>query len=121
MSLISNIKDKIAGKVPTGTKRSPKWDGVRSAYLMAHPLCAVCCGKEKLQVHHKQPFHFNPTLELDLTNLITLCEAPGHNCHLVIGHAGNFKGYNPDVTSDAITWNQRYKRSDILATGGKAS
>jgi hypothetical protein len=69
-------------------------------------MCSVCDGKKKLEVHHKMPFHLHPALELDPGNLITLCEnkADGVNCHLLFGHLGNFKSYNPQVNVDASLW-----------------
>ena len=42
------------------------------------------------------PFHLDPALELDPTNLITLC-MDEKECHLHIGHGGSFKQYNPEV------------------------
>jgi hypothetical protein len=48
------------------------------------------------------PFHLDPQLELDQTNLITLCMGT-KECHLVIGHGGDFHHYNPNVLGDAQT------------------
>jgi len=112
---IQNIKDKIKGKIPPGESRSSKWPGVRANYLKDHPICEICGGVKSLQVHHKMPFHLNKTLELDKTNLITLCEAAGTNCHITFGHAGNFKGYNPTIGTDAPVWSQKFKQSDLTA------
>lgn len=80
--------------------RSPRWAGVRDHFLEGHPSCAACGGREHVQVHHKQPFHEFPELELDLTNLISLCMGPAE-CHLLVGHGGNYKFYNPAVEQDA--------------------
>lgn len=88
-----------------GKKRSGKWPSVRKAYLKKHPICQVCGGNNKLEVHHKRPFHLHPSLELSPSNLITLCEgAKDVNCHLFLGHLGNFKGFNPSVKKDAANW-----------------
>ena len=105
MSLLKQVKDVIQGK-PAG-KRSSKWGEVRGRYLKEHPSCAVCGHTKKLEVHHKLPFHLNPELELDVNNLITLCETKKHGivCHLLIGHLGNYKTYNPEVETDAKIWN----------------
>jgi 5-methylcytosine-specific restriction protein A len=82
--------------------RSPKWGAVRKDWLAIHKHCAACGSSEKLQVHHKKPFHLYPELELDYENLITLCEDPkGSECHLQIGHLGNWKSFNPNVETDA--------------------
>jgi hypothetical protein len=61
-------------------------------------VCACCGSTKKLNVHHKKPFHLFPELELDLNNLITLCM--DKECHLKIGHGGDFKDYNPNVEED---------------------
>lgn len=98
-------------KAPKGAKRSSKWPSVRRQFLKANPSCAVCGGKKKLEVHHKLPFHLHPDRELDPENLITLCEnkADGVNCHLLFGHLGNFKSFNPNVSDDAGAWHEKIK------------
>jgi hypothetical protein len=65
----------------------------------------------KLDVHHIRPFHLHPDLELEPSNLITLCEADkgGVNCHLFIGHLGNFKSFNVDVKADASYWREKFQ------------
>ena len=102
MSIVTAIKDRIQGKVPLFSKRSSHWETVRRHWLKYNSECAACGSKEKLQVHHIKPFHLNPSLELDFTNFITLCEKKGGlQCHLNIGHCGNFKKENPNVIADA--------------------
>ncbi|KVV12424.1 hypothetical protein [Burkholderia ubonensis] len=105
MKIIKHLIDAAKGKHPLSVKRSPHWPAVRRRHLELHPTCEVCGGKTHLQVHHRRPFHLHPDLELEPTNLITLCEAPGHNCHLVFGHLLNFRSFNPDVGTDASEWN----------------
>lgn len=78
-----------------GRPRSPKWSSLRDRVVEAHPFCAVCGSKDFLQVHHKQPFHLWPELELEEDNLCVLCEAPGMNCHFRIGHLRSWSSYNP--------------------------
>ena len=85
------------GERTHGSERSPHWPTVRKSYLEKHPLCECCGGHEKLNVHHVHPFHLHPELELEESNLITLCEGDQVNCHLAIGHLFNFKLYNPEV------------------------
>ena len=41
-----------------------------------------------------------PDLELVPSNLITLCEHADKECHLIIGHHGNFRNYNANVISE---------------------
>ena len=82
-----------------GMARSPKWPHVEKLHLKLEPSCAACGSTKKLNVHHKKPFHLFPDLELDLNNLITLCM--DKECHIKIGHGGDFKDYNPQVTEDS--------------------
>jgi 5-methylcytosine-specific restriction enzyme A len=95
----------------TGNKpdvpRSPQWPAVRARHLLKEPRCAVCSTPEHVQCHHKKPFHLFPELELVDDNLITLCESPGHNCHLLFGHLLFWPAYNPNVTADAVAWKQK--------------
>lgn len=81
-------------------KRSSQWDDVQKEFLSKNPKCEVCGSDKKLNVHHKKPFHLYPELELDESNLITLC-MDTKECHLLIGHGNFFKAYNPNVESDA--------------------
>jgi len=94
---------KDISRVPRGFNRSPSWPQVRSKWLIDHDWCEACGGKKKLEVHHRIPFHIDPNLELDWDNLITLCESKkyGINCHLFVGHIGNYSNYNRMVMDDA--------------------
>lgn len=109
MSIVKHLVGVLQGKHPLTKRRSGKWSTVRGRHLMSNPCCAVCGGTKKLQVHHKKPFHLQPELELDPGNLITLCEVDrgGVNCHLFVGHLGNFKAFNPTVAEDATAWRQK--------------
>ena len=89
--LMQYAADKIQGK-PEGL-RSPKWDKVQKAHLEKEPVCQWCGSVKALNVHHIQPFHVNPSLELDQNNLITLCRP----CHFSAGHFCNWKGYDKKV------------------------
>lgn len=106
MSILKAIKDKVQG-IPGS--RSPKWATVRKHHLIANPTCAVCGGIETLEVHHRLPFHLDPKLELDPTNLITLCESKkaGVTCHLWFGHLGNYHSFNKNVEEDARIWKDK--------------
>lgn len=108
-AFIEIVRDRIQGRVTFGNKRSDEWSSVRDAWVSANPVCAVCGGKSKLQVHHKIPFHLSPELELDQNNLITLCtrKKKGINCHLLIGHLGNFRKVNNDCEEDANIWREK--------------
>lgn len=93
-----------------GAVRSPQWAGVRDAHLKDNPTCIVCGGIAGLQVHHVRPFHIHPELELDLTNLVTLCTKNGTlNCHVRFGHLDNFRlKWNPNIREDAALWLARF-------------
>ena len=80
--------------------RSSHWASVRDHHLAEHPRCAACGGGKHVQVHHKKPFHEFPELELEPTNLISLCMGDPE-CHLRLGHGGDYKFYNPKVEQDA--------------------
>lgn len=92
-----------------GVPRSGKWRGVRNDHLANHSTCAACGDKRMLNVHHVQPFHLFPELELEPTNLITLCEVPSHSCHFMIGHLASWSAYNPHVREDAARMLERIK------------
>lgn len=88
--------------------RSREWSKVRNQYLKQHSACEVCGSKKDVQVHHIKPFHSHPELELDPSNLITLCVSKywGFSCHLAVGHGGNWKWENPFVWEDIETIRQ---------------
>jgi 5-methylcytosine-specific restriction protein A len=95
-------EDILAGKPPLA--RSPHWDAVRKTHLKNNAVCAACGATTSLQVHHIRPFHLFPELELDPTNLITLCETviqdadtKNDNHHLELGHNGDFHQFNKNV------------------------
>ena len=96
--IVQKIKD-LHGRFIEG--RSSHWPAVRNAWLKDHPTCAACGRTDHLNVHHKRPFHLWPALELDRTNFLTLCENTPEQDHLIVGHFGNWKRFNPDVEADA--------------------
>ena len=112
MSILTTLGDLVRGKTDLSyPRRSPMWGKVRAEFLKSNTTCAVCNGTKNLEVHHILPFHVNPALELDPNNLIVLCEAGanGINCHLLVGHLGNFKSVNVNVVADAKIWNDKIK------------
>lgn len=82
-------------------RRSSHWPALEREIRAEQGECAACASKSHLQVHHVLPFHLYPEFELEPSNLVVLCEAPGQNCHLRYGHAGSFAAYNPNVLRDA--------------------
>jgi len=81
--------------------RSPKWRKVRAEHIKKHPECAACGRKESLEVHHIVPYHINPELELEPSNLITLC---GKYCHFIFGHLMDWKSWNENVVRDCTLY-----------------
>jgi 5-methylcytosine-specific restriction endonuclease McrA len=94
--MIRAIRDLLQQKTSLLKRRSPQWPKVRAEHLAKNPRCVVCNGTKALEVHHIVPFHVDKTLELEPTNLVTMCESGkgGMNCHLSVGHLGSFKKYN---------------------------
>lgn len=76
--------------------RSGRWPRVRADHLAANPSC-ICCGRKADRVHHLKPFHLHPELELEDSNLRSMCQ----DCHFSIGHLWNFKNENPDLDKHA--------------------
>ena len=75
----------IFGNRTFGRARSSFWNEVRDEFVKENPKCAVC-GSVKIAVHHKLPFFLYPELELKKSNLISLCDWRGNNCHWIVGH-----------------------------------
>jgi 5-methylcytosine-specific restriction protein A len=86
--------------------RSSRWPKIRKEFLANNPCCAACGKCGKIEVHHIEPVHCSPDKELDMDNLISLCDDP---CHIVFGHLMNFKSWNPDVVKDCMVYNNKCK------------
>lgn len=93
-------------------KRSPKWRMVREQHLKEHPRCEACGDDKNLEVHHLKPYHLFPDLELERSNLMTLCchGIGGMNCHLVYGHCGNWSAYSTDPVTACYQFREMLKR-----------
>lgn len=100
------------GVVAAGVPRSSMWAKVRAAHLKAHPACEACAQKDALEVHHIEPFHLRPELELDPTNLMTLCGAP---CHIVHGHLMAWARVNRTVVADVRTYRAKLEAAKKAA------
>ena len=81
--------------------RSGAWTRVRREHLAEHPTCAACGRSGDMEVHHVQSYHEHPELELDRSNLITLCAEP---CHLVHGHLMSWRRTNAEVRLDCARY-----------------
>jgi 5-methylcytosine-specific restriction enzyme A len=80
--------------------RSSRWPTVRKAHLASEPKCQWCGTKYALEIHHIEPFHLRPELELEPKNLITLCQKPTTHCHIKRGHKGCWRDTNPTVREE---------------------
>jgi 5-methylcytosine-specific restriction enzyme A len=108
--MIKRIKDVIQGKITLRQHRNSDW-GIVSKNWMGERPCSVCGGVKNREVHHKIPFHMDKDKEMRPTNWIILCESKknGINCHLGVGHLGDYKSYNKNVVRDAKDWNIKIK------------
>jgi hypothetical protein len=78
-------------------------------YLLTHPACAVCGGVDHAQAHHIIDYGACSAIDRvdiakDQRDFITLCEKPGSNHHLEVGHLGVFTSINLDVIQDSARW-----------------
>lgn len=104
---VDKVREAVAGTTdPVAGLRSPRWPAARAAWLRLHPTCAACGAPDHVEVHHVYPFSWprGAATELDPTNFITLCEHSSRNCHLSLGHLGDWKARNPDVRADAAAY-----------------
>ena len=92
--------EKREAELELGAQRSSRWRSVRNEYLRTHKVCAVCGGDNDLDVHHRIPFHKDPSLELEPNNFITLCTPH----HFLVGHLMSWRSWNSEVDRDASDW-----------------
>ena len=83
--------------------RSPLWGKVRAEHLKLHPKCEACQSTKSVEVHHCKSFSDHPELELDPTNLMSLCDGP-NSCHRTWGHMYDWSRINPSVREDVAAW-----------------
>jgi len=91
-----------------GPPRDPGWSKASKLFLRDHRDCVVCGGPATV-VHHCKPFHLFPELEMDPDNWRSVCEGSVMNCHLCIGHSGDFKAWNPQFDVDSAILLKRLK------------
>jgi len=87
-------------------KRSKYWRKIRNQYVKQHPECAICGTTKSPEIHHIKDFSTYPELELETSNLITLC---GKRCHFFFGHLLDWKSINPELIEDVEWMNQKIK------------
>lgn len=91
-----------------GVKRHRDWPRKRDEILKLSPACIVCGRSDELDVHHIQPYHERPDLELVNDNLCVLCGGDW-NHHFWFGHLGSWKSWNLRVREDAAWFRRRMK------------
>lgn len=105
--ILKNLLSKFINQFSNfDANRSKEWSKVRKQHLENYPECQCCGRKDDLDVHHIVPVHVNPSLELNDSNLITLCSK---YCHFSIGHLMDWKSWNEDVVLDAAKLNKKIK------------
>lgn len=103
-SWLSADADLVAGSRP----RSSQWPRVRREHLRRYPRCAACDRHQDLEVHHIIAYSDRPDLELEPSNLITLCADP---CHIVHGHLMSWTRINPRVRQDTDAYLARIREA----------
>lgn len=97
------------GRYGAAEPRSGKWPAVRAKHLAENPECIVCGKKgtasEPNQVHHAKPHHLWAALELEPSNLRTVCLRH----HFAIAHLERWSSWNESIDDDAETWGKRLK------------
>lgn len=103
IDIIGHLTGFVSGR--PYARRSPEWSRVRAEVIAEHPYCSCCGRTTNLTVHHILPFRDHPELELAKYNLQVLCEGWTFNCHLWVGHLGDYvAGWNPSSVDDAAYW-----------------
>ena len=87
------------------TLRSSNWPTIRKQHIKKHPFCIACNSTKNLEVHHVKPYQLYPELELDPSNLVTLCKTH----HLVFGHLTDYHSWNEAVVEDSNWYLQKVK------------
>lgn len=93
--------------------RDHRWPKFRAEFLKKHPTCAACGTTSKLDVHHIQPFHVYPHLELSEENCIVLCRTGG-SCHITFGHLQDWTSWNIHVREDAAQYLHRVQTRPFM-------
>ncbi len=90
----------LEGRFRSLVSRASGWPSLERLHLSKEGFCRVCGTTKNLQVHHRFPVHRWPEMELDPSNLMTLC-APHH---LLAGHLCSWASWNENVVRDANRW-----------------
>jgi len=98
------IRYVVRNKQYKKARRAYKTHKVMQQYRSEHTECAWCGRKKKLDVHHLVPVSVAPERADNYSNMIMLCRKP--QCHLQIGHNGNYASrYVENVSEICATRN----------------
>lgn len=88
--MITWIKS-LFGDKTFGAIRSSKWPEFRRKNIKHE--CEYCQSTFFLELHHIKPFWQFPELELDPTNVCTLCR----KCHFLLAHFEDWASWNENI------------------------
>lgn len=89
--------------VAAGQQRSSNWPAFLREHLRGK-VCCVCGATDGLTLHHVVPVSVDASRELDPTNVVPICDdSSTKRCHIMIGHLGDWRRWNPDVRQHAAT------------------
>ena len=94
-----------------GLRRSGKWPAVRAAHLKREPCCQLCGTTDNVEVHHIQPVHLFPELELGESNMLSLCRPH----HFLFGHYLLWSSYNPQCREDCADWRLKIRHRPAVS------
>ena len=77
-------------------KRHKWWNKLKQKYLQENPKCEWC-GQDADTVHHIIPVHVNRDLEMEESNLMSLCDNRTRKCHFIVAHYCHWVKYNDKI------------------------
>ena len=96
--------------------RSARWKRLRLQHLMREPLCRRCKAKGKVtqatEVHHVIKCFDNPTLQMDPSNLESVCTP----CHAPLTHDDR-RGYSREIGLDGYPVDPRHPANRVSKWG----
>lgn len=87
-----------------GAPRSSTWPKFKREYEKTHPkICAFCKTTKRIELHHQVPFHIDPSLEEEPSNMIWVCR----DHHFYFAHLMDWSSYNKTVLADSELWTEK--------------
>jgi hypothetical protein len=99
--------------------RTKEWNQASIDHKKAHPRCAFCNRKDKIEAHDKLPYHLLSEAQTHdyawlRKNLISACRRTGDvwGCHFSTCHCNDpkFLQYNPDVDKIAAEMQKHWNK-----------